>query len=175
MNQKQREFLEKHIQKQCAEQLELLNKQRPKKPSLNNYIVAAILDGSFEVQPFEHIRERIRGRALELGAGETLTESSDKWIRSRRHRDDDDEEDEVKLAVDDVLVLPPAYIEARAKYEAELKEWEQKLNQIEAIKTTLLLKVNIGSNETLGKLIAQADNLADLNLINNQLQITDGK
>lgn len=174
MNQKQREFLVGHIGKQAAEQLEELDEKRPKPPSLNNYIVAAILDGSFQLQTIETIRERIRARALKLGPGDAFVNTNESHFYSRRKKStNDDEETEVTLNIEDLLMLPPAYKEARAWFDKQLKNWQAKRLHIEQVRDTLLLKVQMGSNEALGKLIDQADNLADIDLISTQLKLTD--
>ena len=172
MNQKQRDFLISHVKRRAKLQLEEHNKKKPTPPSLNNYVVAAILDGSFEIKSNGEIHSAIKEKALRLGPGDTLIASEDNWSgRRRRHGD---EEREVTLDVEEIFILPQAYIVERKKYDEALKVWQAEADEIEEISETLELKLQIGSDESLSKLIGQADNLADVRLINRQL-LLEGK
>ena len=50
MNKDQRKYLLDAIAAQYKTEREKLNNLKPKAPSLNNYLVAAILDGSFRMK-----------------------------------------------------------------------------------------------------------------------------
>ena len=67
MNQTQREFLIKHIERRYTETVREIKERKPVKPSLNNYLVAAVLDGSFQLQEVEVLRAFIREAVLALG------------------------------------------------------------------------------------------------------------
>jgi hypothetical protein len=165
MNQTQRDFLIKHITASHDKHTKELRARKPERPSLNNYLIAAILSDQFEFQPEQSIRAYIRNKVLSLGPSDAL-------IKHDRYHDDDEDGKLLTVAANKLLVLPADYLEAMEKYEATLTEWEAEVEKADAIKETLILKIQIGSNEVLKRLIEQADNLADLQLVNNRLLLT---
>jgi len=165
MNKDQRKYLLDAVSSQHREELNKLNDRRPKAPSLNNYLVAAILDGSFRMKPEAAVRSAILARVRDLGRGEALIENQRHWQR------DEAGEDCVVLPALLLFDEPPAYTEARVAYEAQLKQWEQEYDTLEAAFKAMTLKIQIGSAEALQGLIAQADALCSLSLstINQRL------
>ncbi len=169
MNQDQRKFLITHITKAYDAERKKLKEDEPKEPSLNNYLVAAVLDGSFKLRSTADIRTTIHEMVLELGPEAAL-------IGERRRRHYGDEPDTtISVEAKRLFILPKGYETALEKYEKEYEIWNKKMEQIEAIKETLILKIQIGSNAVLDRLVEQADNMADLNLMNNRLQLTAGE
>jgi hypothetical protein len=67
-----------------------------------------------------------------------------------------------------LFIIPESYKKALAEYQSEKDKQQQEIDQLEAQKDTILLKIQIGSNQVLDKLITQVDNLADLNIMNSQ-------
>jgi undecaprenyl pyrophosphate synthase len=63
-------------------------------------------------------------------------------------------------------------VEALTAYQTEREAWEREKAQLEEIMETVKLKLQIGSAKSLEKLIEQADNLADLNIVNTNLLLT---
>lgn len=168
MNQTQRDFLIKQVERTYKRQYEALKESEPSPPSLNNYLVAAILDGSFQLQEVDDIKAAIKTKVLELGPSDALIESSSYSYRKRK----DEDEDIVSLRADLLFVLPDGYAEARSAYDTALVEWQAQLDQLEQYKETIILKIQIGSPQVLAKLIEQVDNLADLNIVNANLLLT---
>lgn len=168
MNQTQRDFLIKQVERTYKRQYGALKESQPSPPSLNNYLVAAILDGSFQLQTTEDIKDAIRTKVLELGPSDALIENDS--YNYRKHRDDG--EDTVALRADVLFVLPDGYTEARAAYDTSLAKWETEMEHLEQYKETIILKIQIGSPQVLAKLIEQVDNLADLNIVNTNLLLT---
>ena len=142
--------------------------REPKAPSFNNYLVAAILDGTFKLRNEEEIRGAIHQNVLNLGPGETLADSRSRrsWRNGDNNRDD---EFIVSVPADLLFERPPGYKKAREEYESEMAEYKAQLKELREIKETLILKVQIGSDAVLGRLVDQADNLADLRLVNARL------
>lgn len=171
MNQTQRDYLIKQVEKTYRNQVEKLKNARPEPPSLNNYLIAAVLDGSFQLQSTESIRAHIRDLVLQLGTDKTFTDSAS--YRYRRNRDDDEEDPRtVSLEAESLFVLPENYQSAYTKYKEDRAAWDAEMERIEGYKETIILKVQLGSPAVLAKLIEQVDNLADLNIINSSLLLT---
>lgn len=171
MNQQQRDYLIKQADRTYTKQRDALREQEPTRPSLNNYLVAAVLDGSFQLQPVESVKEIIKQKVLALGPSDALIhDEDDGYSYSRRkHRST---EDAITLPAESLFVVPTAYLEALAKYEAAKEAWEREMSQLEEIMETVKLKLQIGSAKSLEKLVEQADNLADLNIVNTNLLLT---
>lgn len=167
MNQNQREFLIKHVEKTYRNQKEELDEATPKEPSLNNYLIAAVLDGSFQLQDVEVMREAIRQTVLNLGPEGSLVGG-----KGRNRYSDYDVEHQVKLQAESLFVLPDNYLKALAEYETKRAEWDAQRKQLEDYKETIILKIQIGSPQVLAKLIEQVDNLADLNIVNTNLLLS---
>lgn len=168
MNQPQREFLIKHIERHHKKAIDDLNKTRPRKPSLNNYLIAAVLAGSFKLQSEESIRDFIRALVLSLGPDGALVKGP------RRHYDDDDDvANTLTLPAEQLFTLPAEYLSALESYNEAERAWQSQIDQTNEIKDTLILKIQIGSAKVLEKLVEQVDNLADLQLVNTRLLLTE--
>ena len=166
MNKDQRKFLNDFIEKE-GRKLDAEHRQRrPKEPSLNNYLIAAILDGSFILLPQETMRERFHQRVLNLGPGDQFIEKSG-WS----HREGPP--NSMLISVHDIFVIPEAYLIEYDKFQEAYVFWEKEGKQLEELRKTLSIKVQIGSDKALAKLVEQADNLGDLRLVNSRLLLTD--
>lgn len=71
MNQTQRDYLIKQVEKTYRNEVGRLKKVRPEPPSLNNYLIASVLDGSFQLQDADVIKAHIRSLVLSLGPEKT--------------------------------------------------------------------------------------------------------
>ena len=160
MNQHQRKYLTDRIDQVWRSQKDAIEEHRTDKPSLNNHVVAAFMDGSIRMKKLGDIGAYLRERVLS-GDNEVIDNGYS------RHRDK--EVDMVKLPFDQLFETPPTYIEALAKWQKHDDELEAKLATLTAQRDTINMKVNIGSDKALASLIAEADNLTDLTLVNNKL------
>lgn len=161
MNQKQRDFLTSHIEKQARRELEAINKEEPKPPSLNNYLVAAALRRELCIRSVREIQDAIEQKVLSLGPNDALIQEGDRW--------GDGEKKYLLLQVSDILILPQEYTEAKQAYDAAFAAWQERKERVSELQETLLLKISLGSDRALETLIAQADNLASLSLVQQRL------
>ena len=165
MNQEQRKFLIERVNKTFQVQKSKLEANKIEKPSLNNYLVAAFLDNSIQFNDIEKLKIKMRENVLRFGAYDKLIkESKDRWENAGVNKD----KDTCEIIAEDLFIIPESYKVALAEYEAYKKDIQDKINELEAQKDTILLKIQIGSNQILDKLITQVDNLADLNIMNSQ-------
>ena len=162
MNQKQREFLIEAIDKQYKKEKDALDDTQPQAPSLNNYLTAAILDGSFVMKSPDTVREAIRQRVRDLGKGETLV-TDDGYSRRHRHLEDD-ETDAITVPALLLFDEPPEYAAARKTYESKHQEWEKSEERLDAAHNAMKIKIQIGSDKALENLVDQADTLCSLSL-----------
>ena len=162
MNKDQRKFLTDEIEKRARKDREELRARKPVEPSLNNYLVAAILDGTFKMKSSESVQDTIRTRVRDMGRDKSLVERR----RSSFGRRDDEEEDldTVTLPADVLFCMPPGYEEVYAKYEEDLEAWRLEMKKLEASFDAMRIKIQVGSNEALKALVDQADKLCELTL-----------
>lgn len=167
MNQKQRDYLLATIENQFKDERRKLSEAEPKEPSLNNYLTAAILDGSFVMRSPESVRATIHARVRDLGKSEALLSSGSRF-------GSDDVDNAITLPALALFEEPPGYKVAREKYEAELAEWQLKLDQLDASMRAMRLKLQLGSDKALESLIAQADQLCSLSLTQSSKLLLKG-
>lgn len=172
MNQDQRKYLIAQVNSTCRSQIEKLEKSKPKRPSLNNYIIASFLDDTVKFNNITKLKEKIKERVLAFGHTDTLLESgNDRW----RDDDEDDSTKFVKLKAEDLFILPSAYKESLKVYLKKAKEIDDKIEELRATEKTIEMKIQIGSSSSMDKLVMQIDNMGDLNIINTQLLIGKGE
>jgi len=168
MNQEQRKFLIERVNKTFQNQSNKITAKKLERPSLNNYLVAACLDDSIQFASLDKLRKKIKEAVLRYGPDDKLVhENSRTWNSKEKDRT-------VSVSPEDLFVIPEAYKKAFAEYQHEAEIQKRRLEELEAQRDTIILKIQIGSNQVLDKLIGQADNLADLNIMNSQLLLGDG-
>jgi hypothetical protein len=170
MNQEQRKYLLEQVNRTYQREKRALDDRRPDPPSLNNYLIACVLDGSFQLQEPGDIRAHVRSLVLDLGAAKTFIDTNN--YRYNSNKDEDENEQFVSLRADALFVLPENYREAKAAYDEARAAWDKESEQLEEFTETVKLKIQIGSSKALDKLVEQADNLADLNIVNTKLLLT---
>jgi hypothetical protein len=170
MNQHQRKFLLEAIEKQYTTEHDALRKRRPKAPSLNNYLIAAVLDGSFVLKDAAHVRSALVERVRDLGKDEALLSN-----HSRSWRNSDEPAAEISLPAHVLFDLPPGYAASFEAYEPALRQWQSEMDALEAAVGAMRLRVQIGSDKALAALVDQADQLCSLSLTaSNQLLLRSG-
>jgi hypothetical protein len=161
MNQHQRKFILEEIEKQYKREREALVRQKPTHPSLNNYLIAAILEGTAKVRESNKIQTEVRARVRDLGKGYTFVNSESRggWGRSQ-----EEAEDLVNVPALLLFETPKGYGEVKAKYEKELAAWQESMDRLEASINAMRIKVQVGSDKALSVLIDQADKLCAVSL-----------
>lgn len=159
MNQKQREYLIGAIEKQFSREKKKLDDKAPKEPSLNNYLVAAVLDGTFKLKSADELRASIRETVLNLGKDDAFVGKERQTWHSGAAR-----EAVVTLPAATLFDYPDNYRAAREKYEKELAAWQEETEKLEAALNAMKIKVQLGSDGALSQLINQADQLCTMSL-----------
>jgi len=167
MNKDQRNFLITKISETCNKQIKVLEDEREDKPNLNNWLVAGFLDGTIQFTDIKILAEKMKQRVLKMDRNDVLLkEESDSFYNRKRK---EEENLYVHLRADELFVIPQGYLDELKIYEENEKAIDEKIKILEAQKDTIVMKLQIGSNEQLKKLIDEADNLVDLSLVNSQL------
>jgi len=168
MNQHQRKFLLEQIEKQYKIEWQELQQRKPDAPSLNNYLIAALLDGSAKMLPPETVRETFRQRVRDLGRTEALVVSGERWGRR-------DAIDCIEIPALLLFEEPPEYAVARRAYEEKLAAWEQEKKALEASINAMRIKVQVGTDRALASLADQADKLCSMSLTASSRLLLPGK
>lgn len=167
MNDKQREYLLKSVTSVYSTQCENLRKRRVKKPSLNNYLVAAFLDGSIEFADIENLKSQMRQSVVEMPDQAQLVE-----LDKSGYGSDKKETQFIKVKADLIFKIPEAYLNQLALWQSQQDEIDTEISNLTAQLKTIEVKIHLGSNQQLDKLIAEADNLGEISLINSRLMLT---
>lgn len=162
MNAAQRKFLTEAIEKQYKKQREELRHKKPVEPSLNNYLTAAILDKTFQLQPMDQITENIHKRVISLGQNKTLLNTTTEvWGRDA---DNEREQKTLSIPASVLFVMPPGYVTAMEQYKAEKDQWDAEWAELENSFEAMKIKVQLGSDKALSALVDQADQLCSMSL-----------
>lgn len=165
MNDKQRDYLMKKINNTFNQQVQDLNKKRPVKPSLNNYLIAAFLDGSIQFNDIDKLKQKMRKSVIKMGKGVNLVETSSNSSMWQNK----EETAYVKVLAEDIFILPQSYLDELKVYQKEDQKITDQIAQLSAQLNTIEIKITLGSNGALDKLIGEADNLGEISLINSKL------
>lgn len=157
MNQHQRKFLLEQIESQYKAEKSELNKRRPVAPNLNNYLTAAILDGSVVMRDAAGVRDAIRKRVRDLGKTESLMVGSDRWGSEEHY-------DMIKLPAVVLFELPDSYNVVLKQHEEALEKWNSEMRALESSINAMRIKVQVGSDKALAALVDQADQLCSMSL-----------
>ncbi len=166
MNDKQRDYLLKSITSTYSSQCEALRKKKVKKPSLNNYLVAAFLDGSIEFADIENLKQKMREAVVKMPDQAQLVELDRKGYGTET------ETQNVRVNVEYIFKIPKPYKIEYAKWQAQEEIIDREIEKLTAQLKTIEVKIHLGSNQQLDKLILEADNLGEISLINSKLMLT---
>lgn len=162
MNQAQRSFLIKKIEERATDRINELKQSIPKKPEVSNYLLHAILSGTFQIKTNDEIKEAIRQKALR-GASSSRNEwMSDTWGRATHN--------EITLKVSDIFILPEEYAKQRDEYEAKEKEVYEQIRTIQIQSETLTTRIQLASDKTLQTMINEVDDMGNLSLMDTKLK-----
>lgn len=165
MNQHQRKFLLETIEKQYKAERDELNSRKPDEPSLNNYLIAAVLDGSFAMKSADEVRAAFANRVRNLGKNEALVESGSRY--------DTEASGTIRIPALTLFEMPAGYQKAKEEYDAALAKWREEVAALEASINAMRLRVQIGSDKALMALVDQADKLCSMSLTaSNKLLLT---
>jgi hypothetical protein len=181
MNDKQRQFLVQQVAKIYDNQKNSIKAKYTKRPSLNNYIVAALIEGKLKYKDIKDVQKDVKARVIKMSTEDRLIHESSSSRSGYGYygRSGDDDKGElnlddcyVKINPFDMFEIPQSYKDAYNIWLDSKRLIDKELQDLSASYDTILLKVNLGSNAVLDKLIEQVDNLAELSLVNAHLTIS---
>lgn len=165
MNQAQRKFLIDRIEDKVKEQIRELNhSEMEQPPSLENYFYGLALSGKLEIQPQEHIKKVMCEKAMKHSA----QRYSETWLGTSNG--DMINKAMVKIPVRDLFVVPKEYDELWEQYRKNDEEKEARIRQLKIECDTLVTRIQLASDKTLEKMIAEVDDMGDVSLMDTKLK-----
>jgi len=162
MNTVQRKFLIERIQKKVKDKIESLKKGMQQYPSASNYIFKAVLNGKLELQTNEVILDAIKTKALNAKEGENwLSEMRMGWEKER----------EIKLLIQQLLVLPDDYKEEVERVKKHNESIVAEINLLIIQLDTIEVRVQLASDKVLQNLINEVDDMGNLSLMDTKLKL----
>jgi virulence-associated protein VagC len=171
MNQQQRDYLVKKIEGTFESQKEKIDNKVPEEPSLNRHFIAVFLDGSAKIFDPKKIKENLIKHVKELGSSDFVEEESDYNYKRKRGRYNETTKAFIKVDPRLIMETPKSFDEAYKIWKAKREQADKEIKDLDNQREVLILKIQLGSNAILDKLITQVDSLGDLDLFSNQLTL----
>lgn len=165
MNQAQRKFLIDRIEANVKKQIDALyHSDTEQPPSLENYFYGLALSGKLEIQSQEHIKKVMCEKAMQHSA----QRYSETWLGTSQG--DLINKASVKIPIRDLFVVPKEYDELWNEYKKNDEEKKQRIRQMQTECDTLVTRIQLASDKTLEKMIAEVDDMGDISLMDTKLK-----
>ncbi len=158
MNQVQRKYLIDKIQKASEEAIKEMRKSLPQKPELSRYCLMALLNGELKIKGNSELLQVLKNRALESN-GSVFSHG---W-RSQ-------EDGEITFRLEEFFEVPIGYTEAYSDWVKKSSAIKDKINLLEKQSEGLCTRIQLASNKTLERMIAEIDNMGDISLMDCTLK-----
>jgi len=160
MNQAQRNFLIKKIEETIKARVKALEDSKPEYPSLNNYLLHAVMSGNFELQPNEEIKKILLQKALNAKGNEDWL--GNHWGMANKSL--------VAFKADEIFVIPEEYRERARICREKQSELQEQISTLRIQSETLITRIQLASDKTLQKMINEVDDMGDISLIDTKLK-----
>lgn len=160
MNQTQRKFLIDKIEKNVKQQIRILEDSIPEKPSMEVYLLHAVMSDTFDIKSKEEIKELIRQKAKS-------TKDRQKWMGSDWHRTST----QLVFNPRDIFIIPEEYERLFEEWQKKEKEIRDQVYSLRTQADTLVTRIQLASNKTLEKMISEVDDMGDISLMDTKLKL----
>lgn len=158
MNQAQRKFLIDKIQAGIKETDKVLEESLPDEPKMDGYLLQALFAGTLEIRTKKSLMDLLKTRAAR-NVNSWLTANS--WSSKS---------DRVEFKLEDFFVTPE-------QYQIDYDAWKKETERIEGLRRTMRMqseglctRIQLASNKTLEKMIAEVDDMGDISLVDCTLK-----
>lgn len=170
MNKEQRTYLINEVKTAHEKQIKILSESIPPKPSLNTYVVAALIEGKLQFKDLEGLKAKLVRKAKTMGAGVQIVKNT-----SKDYRNTGPVTEYIEIEVEDLVEVPESYRQANNEHAAFKAEAEAKIEALAQNMKSLTLRLTIGSNAILDKMIEEVDAMGEMSLIGETLLLSEGK
>lgn len=165
MNQSQRTFLIDKIKSNTRIAVKDLENSIPKRPRVQEFLLAKIMADDFEIADNDTIRSMIKGMtSTTQGRKDFLEAGGSSWRN-------DNEDATIEFNMETLFVLPEEFKQELMMYHEIAGNANAKIKAIELESDSLITRIQLASNKILDKLIQEVDDMGDISLINTQLTL----
>ncbi len=168
MNQTQRKFLIDKIQKESDSMVKVLKDSKPEFPSVQNWLFAKVLSGDIKIKSEQEIKQAIKEKALK-------SKSNDRdWLSGTSMYSSRSSCAIVFESVWDVIEKPEEISRLLVQYDADTFKIQSEINDIKIKTDSLITRIQLASDKTLEKVIAEIDDMGNLSLFDTKLRLASG-
>lgn len=161
MNQVQRNFLIKKIEETVKARIKALEDAKPEAPSLNNYLLHAVMSNNFDIISNEQIKELIRKMALKSKDRDDWMGNS--WGSASKNK--------IFFNATDLFIVPEEYKKLWDEYAKERNRIEAEIGEIHIQADTLITRIQLASDKTLQTMINEVDDMGNISLMDSKLRL----
>lgn len=162
MNQTQRAFLIKKIDESIKIKIDALKHNLPEQPSLNNYLLHAVMSGNFEIRTNDEIKKSIINKALRSKEGDTS------WMNNGRGWDS---RITIQFRPEEIFIIPEAYNELKKQYDAEVGRINKEIRNLSVQSDALITRIQLASDKTLQTMINEIDDMGNISLMDTKIKM----
>lgn len=160
MNQTQRKFLIDKIQESVKSKIKAMEDGIPEAPSINNYLLHAVMSGKFEIRSTEEIRETLLKKALNAKGNEDWL--GNHWGMANKTL--------VAFRASEIFVLPAEYQIQADECRAKKNLIGQQVRDLRIQADTLITRIQLASDKTLQAMINEIDDMGNISLMDTKLK-----
>lgn len=160
MNQTQRKFLINKIEESARVNRKVLESSMPEAPSLNNYLLHAVMSNNFEIKSTEALKEMIRQMALKAGNREDWM--GNHWGNASK--------DGIHFKARDFFVVPEEYQKLANEYREKRNKIEKEIIDLTVQVDGLITRIQLASDKTLQTMINEIDDMGNISLFDTKLR-----
>jgi len=161
MNQAQRNFLIKKIEESAKVRTEALRSSIPNAPSLNNYLLHAVMSNNFEIKTTEQLKEMVRQMALKAKDRDDWMGNS--WGSANKSA--------IHFDAKDFFNVPEEYQKLYNAYKEKRKNAEDEMYSIQVQADTLITRIQLASDKILQTMINEVDDMGNISLMDAKLKL----
>lgn len=170
MNQQQRAYLINQVERRYRKLRDELEKQFQDVPSMEKYVVRALVRGELKIQPTEVLMANLEARVDDKNFNKLLeTRGYYKYRYSKMEENDDI----IEFKAMDFFVLPDDFVKAYDEVQEHNGEVQAKIDELNAQERQLVLRLNLASPKTLDNLIGEVDGMGELSLFENAMSLLE--
>lgn len=160
MNQTQRKFLIDKIEKSAKTQRQALENSMPQPPSLNNYLLHAVMSNNFEIKNTEELKEMIRQMALKA-------KDRDDWMGNHWGSAS---KSNIHFKASEFFIVPEEYKILANEYRIKSESIRKQMYDLDMQVDGLITRIQLASDKTLQTMINEVDDMGNISLFDTKLK-----
>lgn len=167
MNQQQRTYLINQVEKRYSKMRDELEDQFQDVPSMEKFVVRALVRGELQLQPTERLMEILEARVDDKNFSKLLESDSYSYRYSKIREN----KDEIHFKAMEFFVLPEDFIKANEEVLEHNRNIQHQVDTLNAQEKQLVLRLNLASPKVLDNMIGEVDGMGELSLFENAMAL----